>query len=360
LGAAGSIVKRHWRLIVFLAGLLIVCIILWALREVLFPFAIALALAYLLLPALRWAERKLPQQDRFVEAKRALLVILFITLVIALVVLVIYLIIDIFIEAFTTLITNAPSFITSGIRVLREWLAGIRQLLPTELQSQMDAMLADLGNSFAAAIQNFFRGGILSLPSIFNPLLSILSIPIFLFYLLKDSARLNNGFYSGLPQWLSIHVRNLTHIIEVVLGRYIRAQLLLGFIVGYACFLVLFILRVPFAPTLGVIAGITELIPILGPWIGGAIAFTVTLATVPDKALLVALLFLVIQLFENNLLVPRIHGYYMRIHPAITLVLLVIGAYVAGIWGVILIVPFTATALEIYRYIRQCIRDNQL
>jgi predicted PurR-regulated permease PerM len=117
-------------------------------------------------------------------------------------------------------------------------------------------------------------------------------------------------------------------------------------------------MKVPFARTLGIIAGITELIPILGPWIGGAFAFLVTLATVPDKALWVAILFLAIQLFENNLLVPRIHAHYMRIHPAITLVLLVLGAYIAGFWGIILIVPFTTTAIEIYKYLRHSIKPS--
>jgi len=228
--------------------------------------------------------------------------------------------------------------------------------LPPTLQQHMDELIADISSSLASSIQDLFRGGILSLPIIFNPLLSLVCIPVFLFYLLKDSEKLSNSFYSAIPQWLAEHIKNIASIVEMVLGRYIRAQLLLGFVVGYACFMVLFIMKVPFAPTLGIIAGITELIPILGPWIGGAIAFFVTLATMPDKALWVALLFLAIQLFENNFLVPRIHGHYLRIHPAITLVLLVLGAYIAGIWGIILIVPFTATAIEVYKYLRRSIK----
>jgi len=358
LNTVNSIFKKNWRLISFIIGLLLLCTLLWILREVLFAFAVALVLAYLLLPALRWAENRLPQHDRFRHAKRVTLVVLFIALSIALVGLVIYLIVDIFIGAFTTLISNAPKFISSSILVIRVWAEGIRELLPPMLQQEMDEFLLETSSSLSTAIQSFFRGGVLSLPRIFNPLLSILSIPVFLFYFLKDSSQLNSSFYSALPQWLAEHVRNLTRIVEMVLGRYIRAQLLLGFIVGYSCFLGLFIMHIPYAPTLGVIAGITELIPILGPWIGGFIAFIVTLATVPTKAVWVALLFVAIQLFENNLLVPRIHGHYLRIHPAITLILLVIGSYVAGIWGVILIVPVTATAIEIYRYIRMNINTG--
>jgi predicted PurR-regulated permease PerM len=123
--------------------------------------------------------------------------------------------------------------------------------------------------------------------------------------------------------------------------------------VGYVCFMGLFIMRIKFALSLAIIAGVTELIPILGPLIGGALALVVTLATAPEKAIWVLLLYVVVQLLENNLLVPRIQGHYLRIHPAVALFLLVLGAYVAGFWGIVLIVPLAATIVEIYRYLRR-------
>jgi len=360
LNTASDFVKKQWRLIFLITGLLLLCILLWTLRQALFPFGIALVLAYLMLPVLRLAEGKLPQNDRLRNAEHIILIVLFIALIFTLVGLIIYLFVDIFIGTFSSLVENAPQFISSGIGVLREWAEGTREILPPTLQQQMDELIAGISSSVSSSIQGIFKGGILSLPNIFNPLLSLLCIPIFLFYLLKDSEKLSKDFYSAIPQWLAEHFKNIAHIVEMVLGRYIRAQLLLGFVVGYACFMVLFIMRIPFAPTLGIIAGITELIPILGPWIGGAIAFFVALATVPDKALWVALFFLAIQLFENNFLVPRIHGHYLRIHPAITLVLLVLGAYIAGIWGIILIVPFTATIIEVYKYLRRSTKTSDI
>ena len=79
----------------------------------------------------------------------------------------------------------------------------------------------------------------------------------------------------------------------------------------------------------------------------------VTLAVAPEKTIWVALLFLVVQLVENTLLVPRIQGAYLRIHPAIVIMLLVLGAYIAGFWGLILAVPLTATIVEIYKYLHR-------
>ena len=145
-------------------------------------------------------------------------------------------------------------------------------------------------------------------------------------------------------------------IIEKVLGQYIRAQILLGFIVAYFVFIGLLILRIEFAGVLAVFAGVTELIPTLGPWIGGIAAVIVILAIAPEKVIWVVLLFLIVQLLENSLLVPRIQGGYLRIHPAILVVLLVLGAYVAGIWGILLIAPLTTTIVEIYKYVRQDVK----
>jgi predicted PurR-regulated permease PerM len=140
--------------------------------------------------------------------------------------------------------------------------------------------------------------------------------------------------------------------VENVLGRYIRYQGMMGLIVGFATFIGLLLLRAPYPLALGLISGITELIPTAGPWIGGGIAVFVTLAIAPEKAIWVAVLALAIQLLENYLLVPRIQGAYLRLHPVVTIVLLVFGAYIGGVWGMLLICPTTATLIEIFKYVR--------
>ncbi len=84
----------------------------------------------------------------------------------------------------------------------------------------------------------------------------------------------------------------------------------------------------------------------------------ITLALTPDKVLWVLLLAVVIQLLENNLLVPRIASSTMRLHPSLIVVLLVLGNHWWGIWGMILIVPITATLVEIFKYVR-CVNNQK-
>ncbi len=85
----------------------------------------------------------------------------------------------------------------------------------------------------------------------------------------------------------------------------------------------------------------------------------VTLAVAPQKAIWVAVLFFLVQILENNLLVPRIQGSYLHIHPVMIMVLLVLGAYLAGFWGIVLAVPLSATIVEIYKYVRQSAKVDE-
>ena len=350
-----SVFTRHWRLISLIVGIIIIVWLLYALRSALLPFASGLVLAYLLLPVISWIERKLPGQGKWQQTKRVSLIIFFFIIILALVAALSYYIATAVINAFLVLVNNAPQYIARGLYQLQQWAELFRQQFPPEVQQQVNELLLDAGAAVGEAVRGVFMRGISFIPSTFSLIFGFAALPVFLFYILKDSEKLKNGFYSVLSPQVAEHAKNVVSIIEGVLGRYIRAQLLLGFIVAYLCFVGLLILGVELAPVLAAFAGVTELIPILGPWIGGIAAVIVTLALVPEKTIWVALLFVVVQLLENTLLVPRIQGGYLRIHPAIVIILLVLGAYIAGFWGLILAVPLTATTIEIYKYVRHSI-----
>jgi predicted PurR-regulated permease PerM len=78
----------------------------------------------------------------------------------------------------------------------------------------------------------------------------------------------------------------------------------------------------------------------------------VVLAEAPDKILWVIIMDLIVKLLENMLLVPRIQAGFMRIHPAVIIFLLVIGAHFWGFWGMVLTIPITATTIELFNYVK--------
>ena len=344
---------KHWRLVALVLGIIIFIWVLYLFRTFVLPFTIGLVLAYLLKPLVTWLEGKLPPRKKWSGVKRVFSVIVAFILLIAIIGGFTYVVVTAVVDASIKLVESAPYFIGQSILRVQQWVEGIIANLPVGIQEELTHELIQGGVSLGQSIRDALLGMVPSIPRTFNLILGFAVLPFFLFYILKDSEKLKKGLSSALPASVAGHGRNVVTIIERVLGRYIRAQLMLGLIVGYFSFVGLLLLDVPFKLALALLAGVCELIPTLGPWIAGAAAVVVALAMAPDKAIWVAVLYVGIQLVENNLLVPKVQSAYLRIHPAVMIVLLVFGAYVAGIWGILLIGPLTATLVEIFKYVRE-------
>jgi len=346
-----SLITKNWRLGTLILGILLVFAVLYLLRIVVLPFAAGLALAYLLVPIVSWLEVHLPPPGRWPSAKRVLSIIIIFVVLIGLLAVFSYFIVTAIVDASILLLQNAPYYIGRSLLQVQTWLEGVREQFPPEIRQEVDKALIEGGVSLGGNIRDALLGGFTNIPRTFSTILGFAALPFFLFYVLKDSEKLKQMLSSPLPKGIERHIRGIISIVELVLGRYLRAQLLLGLIVAYFSFVGLLILNIQFAPVLAIFAGITELIPTLGPWLGGAVAVIVTLAVSPEKAVWVIFLYLGIQIVENYFLVPRVQSAYLKIHPAIMIVILVLGAYLAGFWGLLLAAPLTATTVEIARYI---------
>ncbi len=346
--------NKYWRLVSLVAGIIIVFWILYLLRIVLFPFALGLIIAYLLKPVVSWLENRLPRQGSWPGLKRVFSIVIVFILLLGFIAAFSYFIVTTVVDASIILLESAPYFISQSLFRIQVWLEVLREQFPPEIRQEVDKALLEAGVALGNSIRDALVAGVTFIPRTFTIFLGLAALPLFLFYTLKDSEKLKRHLYSTLPPGITYHLKNIGYIIESVVGRYIRAQLMLGLIVAYFVFVGLLILGIPFAPVLALLAGIGELIPTLGPWLSGAVVVIVTLAVAPDKVVWVILVFLIVQLLENSLLVPRIQGGYLRIHPAVMIFLLVLGAYLAGFWGLLLAGPMAATGIEVYRYVRQC------
>jgi len=344
---------RHKYLIIFTISLIILFVLAYIFLGALFPFILGLLIAHLLMPLLFWIEKRLPYPDKWIVTKRITLILLFFLLVIIITAAIGFYVVTALIEASTELIDTAPEFFSSALSEIEDFISSIGRGLPQSLQDQLDSFIEDSGEWLGQQIQALFESTISLIPATLDFVFGLAFMPIFLFYILKDWEKLSQGFYTGLPDWASGHARKVVSIIDNVLIRYFRAQILLGFVVGTIAFIGLMALGVEYAGVLAIFAGITELIPIVGPWIGGGVAVVVALATSPYQAIWVAVLFIAIQVLENAFLVPRIQSAYLRLHPAIIIALLAIGAKLGGFWGILIVVPLTATIVELYKYIHK-------
>jgi len=328
--------------------------VLWLLflaRGVLFPFVIGLALAYLLLPLVRRVEAALPFRESNPRRSRLLSVALVYLLFILALVVAGAMLLPLLFRQISRFISTLPDMWGQAQRVFQAWTIEARAQLPPEVIAELEGAAANIVRNLAIAAEEAAVQTVVVVSQTFSLLLGLITIPVWLFYVLKDRADAAAFFYSLVPPNARTDVAAIASIVDRVLSNYVRAQLLLGLAVGSVTAVVLTLMGIPFALVLGVIAGITELIPVLGPILGSIPGIVVTLANAPDKTLWVVLAFIGIQQVENNLLVPRIQGEAVEIHPAFIMVLLVVASEVGGLVGMLVAVPLAAVCKEVFLYL---------
>ena len=352
------ILTRHWQSVIFLIVLVAFFLVVYNLRSVLLPFMVGLLIAYILRPVVLWLEKYTVFPAWLQKQKRSIVVILiFVILAIFLVLIVTYTV-ALIVNTITQIFADAGDIVNTVTSYFSNLLKGIREHLSPDIRARIDEIVAGTSNNISDAVKNTIQRSFSLVPATIGFIFGFAALPVFVFYLLKDWEKLRDGIYNGLPRSAAIHTRNILSIIGRVMGRYLRAELVLGTIVGGVTFVALLIMGVNFglALFLGLVAGFFETVPTLGPWISGFFAAVLILATYPNLVLWVIGLFVIVQLLENNLLVPRIQGQAQQIHPAVSLLLLILGAYFAGLWGIVLAIPLTATIIRIFQYTEDAAR----
>lgn len=343
--------KGHRRSLI-LAGTALVALLLAAywLAGALFPFAVAGVLSYALFPVVSYLERVMPWRHRFPHASRGVAIALVLLVVLASIAGVLALVVPLVARQAADFWVRFPDFFLAARLTVERLNLEYVDRIPVEVRQSIGEYLTDVGDILLGAIQDSLVGVVGFVSSALTLVVALSVGPIFLFYLLKDHDRIANGWCAPFPPAIRPHLHNIGSIINQTFGAYIRGQLLLGLVVGVLVAVGLFLIGVPFAVLLGLAAGITELMPIIGPWIGGAAGVLVTLAAAPDKVLWVLLLYLAIQLVENSLLVPRIQGDALKLHPIAVMVIIVVGSQSFGIWGIVLGPLLVAGARDIIMY----------
>ncbi|MCH7800285.1 MAG: AI-2E family transporter [Chloroflexi bacterium] len=332
------------------AILLVVFTVLWMARGALFPFAIAIILAELLHPLVDRVQRLQPWREKQPGIARIVAILVIYVVGIATVSGLMFLIIPPLFQESQEFIDTVPELYESARATLEEWGNEYTERIPEELRTQLELSLESGGEILASAARSIMGKTLTGVSNAVTIVIGLAIVPFMLFYILKDGHGSLGSFYSALSPVNRRHAHNVVSIIHDVIGAYIRAQLFSAVVVGVAVFLGLFFLGIKFAALLGLIAGLFGLIPIIGALLGAIPGLLVTLATARDDMIWVVILYLVVQFVESNIISPRIQSRAVNIHPALILVILVIASETAGLWGVIIGVPLTAAARDVFKY----------
>jgi len=348
LSARKLVVSTYIQYIVLALGVLLLAFFVRQVGGVLLTFLAAGVLAYVLNPLVRRLEE--------LRVPRAIAVIGVFLVLIAVVVVTLLLIIvpsigqvQIIIRSPQDLVDQAIALVNraQNIPYVGRYIADLDQDRILELLKQNAPSAQQVANVATGVIGGVF--GVFA--TIFNLLLMVL-VSI---YLLLEREKITNGLLGMIPSTVRDQSLELFYAVERSLVKYLRGQLLLCAIMGVLGWAIMFFTVGQYALAVGAWVAATEIIPVLGAFLGAIPAVAIALF-VPQggflEALIVAGLFLLAQQVEGNVLVPRIQGGSTGVHPLVVLFATLAGTALYGILGAIFAVPVVAILAATVRYLQ--------
>jgi len=331
-----NINKRFFRIvaggILFLSVLFLFYLILPYSGIVMTPLILSVLFAFLLNPVVIRLERNGVNRTGAVG-----LIIMFLILVIGLILIWFYPSVSEEIFSITQVINNKNyHLIFNKVKTI------ITQI--QELPFIESTGLADtLTERFQPLIFNLFRKSLDWIPNIFSILIAIVLIPFMTFFLLKDAPQMKKSFIKIIPNRYFEMALILIYKINNQLGSYIRGQLLVSLCIGSLSIIALYLLDVPYFFSIGLVAGLANMIPYFGPITGAVPAIIINYI---DKkhfsaVIVVIIAFAVIRLIDDTIISPNILARSVEIHPLLVIIVIFIGGNMFGLLGLLLCIPVT-------------------
>ncbi len=333
--------------------------------EIISPFLIGGALAFVLNIPMRFIERKLFKKwEKKLGLKRAICILISLVIVAVLFVFIIFLIIPNFFEAIKSLIEGIPVLVAK----LRKY---------PEIANQLDKIYAKyairstndlveilkpyITKNGLEILNNFYLGITMTLSALFNFIVSI----TFAIYLLASKETLQRQMteliYVIFKEKTAQKIVINSKVFYQKFYMFFKGQFIEAFMLGIMCFIGMLILRIPNAATVSVLIGFGALIPLVGAIAAAAIGALIILIESLKKAVVFLIFIVILQQFDGNVTYPRIVGSSVGLPSIWVLVAVSIGAAIFGIVGMIVFVPIFAAIYELlYRYKERKLQEKEI
>ncbi|NLP43799.1 MAG: AI-2E family transporter [Peptococcaceae bacterium] len=332
------------RIALILLLALLILFFLVKVRTIIPPFIVGAIIAYLLSPAVNWLEKKGLNRTGavlviFIWVNVFFLVILFILLP------------KLYIEL-GKLVTVLPD----RIQVIYEYLQSARNYysekgLPSEVNKLIDQQFIK-GEIY---LINWLESVINNIPKLVMSIGLMILSPVLAIYFLLEAKRISNGIINLVSGRMAGQWQKILQEIDYIIQRYIQGNLLDALIVGVLIGVGVKLIGVEYGLIIGVICGITNLIPYFGPVLGGIPAVALALSHSPWHALKVLLIIFVVQQVDGDIINPRLMSNKIGMHPLWVVFALLAGGELGGIVGMLIAVPVAAILRiffrEIYYYL---------
>ena len=312
--------------------------VLYPIRILFPPLAVALILVYVLNPIVSRLARRMP---RMVAALITYVVVL------TLVGVGLSYLIPIVADQVTGFARSLPGLVNRAIESF--------DTMARRFNFRIDAQAALNAETQRAVLD--YLGSLLSLTrGVFHFVLVVILGPILAFYLLVDLPKIKRGVVAMVPERRRAGFISVMDKLGRAVGGFFRGQLLVSVFVGLASAIVLWVVGLPYWAVVGMVTGLFNLIPLIGPWIGGIVAaFIAFTASPPTEGLMhldpgwplaigSGIGLAIVQQIDNHILSPNIVARTVKLHPVTVMLALLAGGTLLGLWGMLLAVPAVAAA----------------
>ncbi|MEK7452534.1 MAG: AI-2E family transporter [Patescibacteria group bacterium] len=313
-------------------GIILVLGFLWYIKNIVAICLVSVLLATLIEPFAEWfAKRNIP---------RSISVLIVYIVLLSFITLISVGIVPVITDQFVQLTANSATFTTDFFAAFSRVQSfsvqhGFSENMINSLQSLQEGFSQSIGSVFTT-VKGFFGG-----------LATMLIIFVLTFYMVAEGEKMQKYFKSLAPVYYQPYLSEMTKKIQIKIGAWLRGQLLLGFIIGLASFIILSILGVRYALLLAIIAGFCEMIPYVGPIFAAIPAIIIAFVQSPILAIMVLVSYLVIQQIENHLLVPTVMQKVTGLNLIVSIIALLVGVKIGGILGAFFAIPLATMLMVI-------------
>lgn len=337
----GEIMKRRFVIFALLfAGTLFVVYFIWHVRQVLYPFVLAMLIAYILHPLIDQLEKR--------KIARGWAILLTYAVILGGLA-------ECLLQVIGPIARQLDQFgrEVPALTMQVEHFSGILQdryeqsALPASLRVAFDSAIATTGQR----VQDFVNDIVNGCLQLFSHLIGILLAPVLSFYILLDWPHMKRKIYHFVPRRGRRRLGMLINDIDRVLNGVIRGQLVVALAVGVCVTAGLFYLHVPYAILVGIVAGLLDVIPYFGAFFGALPAVALAALTSPWLAVKVGVLFFIIHQLEGTIIGPKIMGESVGLSPVTVIFSLFVGGEFWGVAGMLFAVPFAAVLKVVWYHL---------
>ncbi|WP_061214126.1 AI-2E family transporter [Syntrophomonas wolfei] len=318
--------SKIYRYFFFIVVVLATIYFLFLVREVLLTFFLGAVLAYLLFRPISFLERK--------GLKRVWAILLLYLLLLA----VFSLFFSLAVPAMVVELNQMAGILPDYADQARDMAKSIDGMELGKLTPVLKENLNQIENKLFKGLKDFLGG----FYSFLGKFLALAFSPILAFYIINDWEKIRDAFLGLFSPSFRREIKAVLEKIDEALIEFLKGHLIIATFVGIFTGIAAALLGVKFPLLIGLVAGVADLVPYFGAFLGGFFALLIALSESLQLALYMGLAVLLIQQVESNIITPRIMGGKLGMHPLLIVFALLAGGKLMGIWGMLLAVPLAA------------------